>query len=169
MVEIKIDEEIIKRGGHHRFFGVELNHVVWDLLGKDNRTPEEDELMLHAAHGSYFHWAVSGKAEAANYQRGEWMLSRVYAFLNVPERAMYYAKRCKQITEDKASEMDDFDLAYADEAMARAHAVEGNKEGAEKYLAEALAKGEKIKDAEAKSYFFSDIHAGPWYGVDVKT
>ena len=33
----------------HRKFGMETNHLVWDLLAKQGRTTQEDEMMIHAA------------------------------------------------------------------------------------------------------------------------
>jgi len=37
----------------HKKFAVDLNNLVWNLLGKDGRIKEEDETMVHAAHASY--------------------------------------------------------------------------------------------------------------------
>ena len=34
----------------HKKFAIELNNLVWNLLGKKDRTKEEDEKMIHAAH-----------------------------------------------------------------------------------------------------------------------
>ncbi len=160
-----INEEIIKKEEHHKYFGIELNKFVWSLLGKSSRTAEENEMMIHAVHASYFHWEKSGKCKPANLQRGEWLISRVYSVLNVPERALYYAARCMDITENYKSEMEDFDLAYADEAMARALACSGRGEEAKKYLASAKEKGNKIAEAEAKQFFTGDLTAEPWYGL----
>lgn len=164
---MKINEEIIKKEGHHKYFGVELNHIVWDLLGKEKRTAEEDEIILHAAHGSFFHW-INAEHTPANVQRGEWILSRVYSALNIPERALYYAGRCRQTTEESADAMSDFDIAYADEAMARALACNGKTEEAKKYLISAKQKGESIADNEEREIFFGDLSSGPWYGCSVK-
>jgi hypothetical protein len=156
-------EEAFKLEGAHKFFGIELNQLVWSLLGKTERTAEEDELMLHAAHGSYFHWLKDGTN--ANKQRGQWLISRVYAALNVPERAMFHAEKCMNYTLNHLNEMEDFDIAYADEGMARAFACNGNYEEAKKYICSARDKGNKITDIEAKKYFIGDINAGPWFGM----
>jgi hypothetical protein len=161
---MNIDEEIIKKEGHHKYFGIELNNLVWQLLGKADRTPEENELLIHAAHGSYFHW-INSEHDAANVQRGEWLLSRVYSVLNVPDRAVYYADRCGQITEESSEAMSDFDLAYSDEATARALACSGNTEEAKKYLNTAKQKGNAIADEEARELFFRDLNTGPWFGA----
>lgn len=39
----------------HKKFAVDLFNLVWSLLDKKNRTKEEDDKMVHAAHASRFH------------------------------------------------------------------------------------------------------------------
>jgi len=62
-----------------------LFNLVWSLLDKKDRTKEEDDKMIHAAHASRFHWGEIGKP--INLGRGEWQISRVYSVLNMPESA----------------------------------------------------------------------------------
>ena len=172
-----MDTETLIKEGPHKYFGIELNQMTWSLPGKPERTSEEDEMMIHSAHGSYYHWLLhesstsKSRREDGTYitnaikQRGEWLISHVYSVLNVPERAMYYAVRCKKITEENRHEMEDFDLAYADEAMARAHACNGDADESIKYFKSSKEKGEKIIDKEAKEIFTGDLNSEPWFGV----
>lgn len=51
----------------------------------------------------------------------------------------------------------DFDIAFAYEAMARAHEVAGQKEECQKYLELAKTAGDQIKGKEDKDYFFSEL------------
>ncbi|MBA3365103.1 MAG: hypothetical protein H0U03_04865, partial [Actinobacteria bacterium] len=60
-----------------RQLAVDLFNFVWTLLEKADRTGEEDDTMLHAAHASRFHWGEVGAP--VNLARGEWQVSRVYA------------------------------------------------------------------------------------------
>ena len=147
----------------HKYFGVELNRLTWSLLEKENRTRDEDEQMLHAVHASHFHWLSHGTN--VNKQRGEWLIARVYSTLNVPERALYHALRCKEITDKHTNEMSDFDIAYADEGLARAYACGGNKEESMKYYKSATEKGSNIADKEDREIFNGDFEAGPWFGM----
>src|SRR4051812_28011006 len=39
-----------------RQLGVDLFNHTWTLLEKENRTPDEDDEMVHAAHASAYHW-----------------------------------------------------------------------------------------------------------------
>lgn len=146
----------------HRFFAIELNQLVWSLLGKEKRSPEDNEQMLHAAHASLFHWMKIGKT--ANRQRGYWILSRVYCVLNNPVEAMKYAQLCMDITINHPEQMEDFDLAYAEEAIARAYACKGDFGNAGNYFAKAKEKGSGIKDKEGRDYFTGDLASGPWFG-----
>jgi tetratricopeptide (TPR) repeat protein len=145
----------------HKYFGVQLNNKVWELLGKENRSEQENETMIHAAHTSYYHWSLIGTV--FNLGRGEWMISHVYAVLNQPEPALHYAQRCLQICLD--NQIGDFDLAYAYEAMARALAAKGDLAEAGKYLSLAKEAGEQIKNDEDKRIFVGDFETGPWYGL----
>lgn len=145
----------------HKKFAIELNNLVWGLLEKKGRTSEEKEKMIHAAHASCYHWGEIG--EPINLQRGEWMISHVYAILNRPEPALYHAKECMELTEKYKFE--DFDLAYAYEAMARAYAVGHAKTEFEKFSKLAKEAGENIKGEEDRKIFMGDFESGPWYDM----
>ncbi len=145
----------------HKKFAVSLNNLVWSLLGKKDRTGQENETMIHAAHASCFHWGKVGTA--VNLQRGEWLISHVYAVLNRAEPALYHAEKCIEITQE--NNLVDFDFAYAYEAMARAYAVAGEKSECGKYIKLAKEAGEKIKAKEDRDIFLNDFETGPWYDM----
>lgn len=146
----------------HRFFAVQLNNYVWNLLSVEDRSKEDDQMMIHAAHSSLFHWIIVGTD--LNAQRGEWLISRVYAVLNRPEPALYHAKQCLDYTEK--NKYIDFDLAYAYEAMARAYAASGNEEKTLKYRRLAKDAGNEIEDPQNQKLFFSDFNTEPWFGLN---
>jgi hypothetical protein len=50
---------------------------TWDYLEKEERSKEENEKMLQLAYASLFLWSKVGIP--LNIERGEWLLSRVYA------------------------------------------------------------------------------------------
>lgn len=141
----------------HRKLGADLFNAVWDLLEKPDRTPEDDETMLHAAHASRHHWSIVGSP--VNFARGEWQVSRVYAVLGRPEPALHHARRCLDIC--RANGIGDFDLAFAYEALARASAVAGNRQGREHYLALARSAAEGIRAAEDRRILESDLDTIP--------
>lgn len=155
------EEKIFTEQECHKRFAIQLNNLVWSLLQKENRTAEDNDKIIHAAHASHYHWSIIG--EPINFQRGEWLISHVYAVLNRPEPALYHAKKCMELTEEH--KYVDFDLAYAYEAMARAYAAAGNVSEAKKYIQLTQEAGEKIKKEEDRKLFMSDFAAEPWYGV----
>ena len=138
----------------HRQFAVELFNLTWDLLDKPDRSQIEDDHMIHAAHASRYHWEIAG--EAVNLARGEWQISRVYATLQRSEPACYHAERCLNIT--LANRLKDFDLAFAYEAMARAHHLAGNRAECQRFFRLAQSAGEQIQDAGDRDYFFSELN-----------
>ena len=147
----------------HRQFSVELNQLTWTLLTKPKRTADDDDMMIHAAHASHYHWLKSGGK--VNEQRGAWLISHVYCVLNIPERAMHHALKCKKLTEDYSNDMCDFDIAYSDEAIARAYACNHNIENCKEYFSSASEKGNMIADKEDKDIFLGDLNSEPWFGV----
>lgn len=144
-----------------KLFAVKLNNLTWEMLGKQNRTNDENRTMVNTAHASLYHWSVIGGP--LNLQRGEWLVSHVYAVLGRSEPALYHARQCLALTEEH--KFVDFDLGYAYEAMARAQAAAGNVEEAAKYKSLATDAGKNIKQEEDRKLFLGDLAAEPWYGV----
>lgn len=147
----------------HQHFARQTNSEVWELLSKPQRTPAEDERMIHAAHTSLYHWLHAGNV--VNEQRGLWLLSRVYTVLKHPRQALYYANRCLELTRQHHARMKDFDIAYAHEAVARANALAGNLEAGKTHLKQALEAGEAISNPEDRNWFEVDLNNGDWYSL----
>ena len=74
-----------------RALAVGLFNYTWTLLENPNRSREQDDEMIHAAHASRYHWGEVG--EAVNLARGEWLCSRVYSILGRAEPALWHARR----------------------------------------------------------------------------
>ena len=147
----------------HRHFAAGLNGEVWALLGKEGRSAQEDELLVHAAHASCLHWLKIGTG--LQQQRGEWLIARVYSELGRAEPALRHATRCRELTEAHAELMEDFDQAYAYEALVRAHAVAGSSDDSVRYQGMAEKAGDAIADQESRSYFVGDLNGGDWRGT----
>lgn len=130
--------------GRERRLAVDMFNHVWTLLDRPDRTREQDDEMLHAAHASRHHWAAVGTA--AHLARGEWQCSRVYSVLGRPEPALHHAQRCLDLCVENG--IADWDLAFAYEALARAHRVAGNREEFERNLELARDAGTRIAEDE---------------------
>ena len=145
----------------HKFFAVDLNNRVWGYLEKSDRTETEDNEMIWSAYASLYHWSIIG--EPVNIQRGEWMISHVWAILGKPESAVYHAERCWKLTEERG--LVDFDLGYAHEALARAYACAGDKKKALNEYSRAEEVGKAIKGKEDAKMFLGDLEKGHWFGI----
>jgi hypothetical protein len=137
----------------HRKFAVELFNQTWNLLDKADRTPEEADKMIHAAHASRYHWGEIGTP--LEFERGEWQISRVYAVLDHPEAALYHAQRCLDLCQ--ANEIGDFDLAFAYEALARAYAIVGDRAKSGEYVELAEQAARQIEDEGNREYFEGEL------------
>jgi hypothetical protein len=119
--------------------------------------------MVSSAYASLRHWLEAGTG--VHQQRGEWMIARVYSVLGVADRALYHANCCLELTEQHAGEMEDFDRAFACEAVARANAIAGKRDEALKYIELAKKAGEAIADEQSKDIFYGDFNGGDWAGL----
>jgi hypothetical protein len=137
----------------HRKHAVDAFNLTWDLLDREARTHEDNERMVHAAHSSRFHWGEIGTP--LEWERGEWQISRVYSVLNRPEAAIHHAQRCLGLC--KENSIGDFDLAFAYEGLARAHAVAGNTVESQNCAELARQAGERIEDEGNRNYFFGEL------------
>ncbi len=148
----------------HGQLGASLNGEVWALLGKNDRSEDDNRRMVHTAHASHYHWLHAGTP--VNEQRGEWLISHVYAELGLADAALRHAQRCTELTETNRDQLQDFDLAYSAEALARAHAVAGNRNESLELKARARELGDQINGPEDKKIFDGDFAGGNWAGVD---
>jgi hypothetical protein len=133
----------------HRQLGVDLFNHAWTLLELPERTREQEDELVHAAHASRHHWGRVG--EPKHLARGEWQLARVYAVLGRAEPALHHARRCLELLE-AAEDVEDWDLPFAHEALARAHFVAGDGEAAQRHLARARELGAEIADADDREH-----------------
>ena len=138
----------------HRRLAAELFNEVWTLLDRPDRTPADDDRMLHAAHASRYLWGEVGSPVHA--ARGEWQCSRVYAVLGRAEPALHHAHRCFELCE-AAHDLEDFDLPFALEALARAHALAGDEHESMRWLAMAHAAAERIADVDDRRIVMRDL------------
>lgn len=136
---------------------IDLFNHTWELLELSGRTLEQDDHMLHAAHASRYHWERTGTP--TNLAVGEWQCSRVYAVLGRPEPALHHARRCIDLCE--RHDVAPFYLAEGYEALARAHAVAGDRDASAEAEAEARRVGAAIEDAEERQMLEQDLAGLP--------
>lgn len=144
-------------GDWHRMQAVEANNSVWELVEKSERSAADEEEMLQRAYAARYHWARATGRGPANVARGAWLLAKVQRLLGEPALSLRYADECLTVCE--AHELDDFDLAYAHEARARA--LEALGRGEEAAAAGVAARAVPIADPEDREHVVADLADAP--------
>ena len=144
----------------HRRLGVDLYNGTWELIERPDRTPDEDDEMLHRAHASAYHW-LQAPHTAANGARSHWLCSRVHALVGQAEGALHHARRCLDLVERHSAQMEEWDLSGAYEALARAHHAAGDASEAARYKALGLEAVAKVADEEDREHIEADLASLP--------
>lgn len=142
-------------------FAKSIWNKIWQLLEKEDRTASENEDLILSAFASLYHWKQVGTE--VNLQRGYWMLSRVYQTLGDAAQSLDWALKCLEITREHPAVMQDFDLAYAQEGLARSYALSGDLSKAGEHFRAAVNQGQQIADPEDREIFQGDLNSGNWY------
>ncbi len=139
----------------------DLFNRCWRLMEIADRTPAQDDEMVHAAHASRHHWGEVGTT--ANLARGEWMCARVYSVLGRAEPALHHARRCLDLIETAGpdSGLEDWDMAAAYECLARASLVAGDTAAAAAWRSRALTALDAVADPEDRETIAQDVAALP--------
>jgi DNA-binding transcriptional MerR regulator len=138
----------------HRRLGIDLYNRTWTLMD----TPGDE--MLYCAHASAYHWMQAG-GTTANRARSEWLCSRVYSLLGRPEPAVHHARHCLEFVESAPEEMEDWDIAGAYEALARAYLTAGDQEEARRFYDLGHEATAKIENPEDRKHIEADLDALP--------
>ena len=138
-----------------RQLAVDLFNRAWTLMETDERTEEQDDELINTAHASAYHWTQVGTP--ANRARSAWQLSRAYTVLDRPEPALHHARRCLAYCEENPEAIEDWDLPYAHEALARAHALAGEADVAGRHAAAARELAAGVAGAEDREHLEADL------------
>ena len=95
------------------------------------------------------------------------MIARVHQSLGDVDSSLAWAQRCLEISNSNKDVMEDFDLAYAQEGLARAYALAGDQEKALYHWKLAKDLGEQINDPEDKKIFLGDFQRGNWHQLQI--
>jgi hypothetical protein len=142
-------------GETHRRLGADLFNKTWTLMEKDSRTAAEDDELIHCAHASAYHWLQVGTA--ANRARSEWQCSRMYTVLGRAEPALRHARRCFEICASEPGALEDWDLPFAYEALARAHALAGDAAESSRCVEQARSLAAAVVDDDDRALIEADL------------
>jgi hypothetical protein len=132
-----------------RQLGVDLFNETWRLM----RSREDDPRMINCAHASAYHWSIAPECKPENLARAEWLVSRVYTVAARANEACAHAERCLELCEQNG--LEDWDLAFAYEALARAARVAGDGEQVTRFVD--LARTVEISEAEDRELLERDL------------
>jgi hypothetical protein len=146
----------------NRWFGVELNNEVWDLIdnGLSELSPEsEREHALYAAYASAYHWRQCGTV--ANHGRGEHLVASVAVTIGLFDVAARHARRYAEMIAEHPAAFEDWDRAFSAEVLARVASRAGDPEAA-RLRAEAEAAAAAVADPEDRVIVVDRLAAAPW-------
>lgn len=136
-----------------RILAVDMFNATWDLLDSEDRTAEEDRTMLGSALASRLHWRHVG--EPKNFSISDWQVSRVFSVLGDVDRAKEYGQSALDIAAEYG--LGPFYVGYAEEALARAAALDGDGEELHHWMSRALASLDDIEDGDARELLRADL------------
>lgn len=136
-----------------RGIAIQCFNAIWKILDKTNPTKSDELEAIRLAHTSTWHWYQCG--EPVNFQRGEWICSRVYIHFNHMEEALYHAKLCFDLTIQH--KLQDFDLSYSYECLARVYMKMNDTENFQKYYQLLQDSLSQIKDEEDRRVVEMDM------------
>ena len=139
----------------HKYFSAHCFNRAWDLIDKSERTPEEDEQMIHLSLASQYHWSQREDSSSTTASIGFWQTSRIYALIGQVDNARRYGQLCLEASQEEG--VSPFFLGYAYEALARAEAAGGNKQAMKAFLDQANSAAEKIDEADEKKMLLDDL------------
>jgi hypothetical protein len=139
----------------HRYFSVACFNRAWDLINKQDRSPEEDEEMLRLSMASLYHWGQRMDVTERNLSVGYWQLSRIYTILRRADDARDFGQRCLEVSQ--AEDMPPIYLGYAYEALARAESLAGERAKMKAYFSMAQEAAESVTDLEDHNQLLSDL------------
>jgi hypothetical protein len=153
----------------HRRLGVDLNNSTWNVLSGGGLSPEasadERDDLLYGAYASAYHWRHVEGATVANRARAEHLISRSATSVGLFVVGLDHGMRCLELCVDNPAGVEDWDLAFAYEAIARALAGLGKRRDARKQRRVAAERGAAIKDEDERKVFLEEFAREPWFGL----
>jgi hypothetical protein len=137
----------------HEYFAAHCFNQAWDLIDKEERTPQDDLLMVALNQASIYHWLERGDCDDRRLSVGYWQASRIQAVLGNASEARRHAETCVSFTD----ELPPFYLGYAHEALARAATLAGDGGAGAAHLARARALAAQVEDEGERDALLGDL------------
>lgn len=162
-----VGEQMVEERDLHRWFGVQLNNGTWNSIDTASVGPDsplaERETVLYGAYAGAYHWRQV--PEPATIARGEHLIARTAILTGFYDLARTHAQRCLDFLEASPDDAEDWDWAFAHEAIARAAAASGDTGAAARHHAKAMELGNAIEGEVDRTIFLDELAREPWFGV----
>ncbi len=139
----------------HRYFSAACFNQAWELMEKENRTPQEDEQMIRLSLASHYHWTQRSDYSAESESIACWQISRIYAILRQADNARRYAEL--SLDASRRNGEAPFFMGYSYEALARAEAIAGNQNRMENFLREARRFAGRVPAEDDRKALLADL------------
>lgn len=150
----------------HRWFGMEFNNEVWELLdaGLGPDSPAADrERAVYTAFAAARHWSEVGTA--AHRARAEHLIARAALAAGLADLGLLHARRCLDLITAEPEAMEDWDAPFGHEALARALAATGDLDRAKDHLHLAEELTAAVADPEDRAVLDGELARQPWFGL----
>ena len=139
----------------HKYYSANCFNKAWDLIDKEQRTPEEDEQMIRLSQASHYHWTQRPDYSSTSASIAYWQTARMFAILGQAENAMHYGQLCLKVSREE--DVPSFFLGYAYEALARAAAAAGSSQDMKTYLDKAKSAAGEVQKADDRKALLDDL------------
>ncbi len=160
-------ERLVDERDLHRWLGVNLNNACWRVLDGQDDVSEwpihRKEEVLYRAVASAYHWMQVGTP--IHHGRAEHLISRTAVIVGRPDEALRHAVRYREIIEAHPDLAEDWDLAFAAEAHARALAACGRIEEAAEARAIAEDLCARVAEDQDREVVELELLREPWFGL----
>ena len=135
----------------------QLFNRAWRLIDTQDRTPEQDRMMLVTACAAYLHWDSVGTEE--NRAIADWQIAHVASLLGYGDLALSHATSA--LSRVRAASLPSWLAASALEGVARAHAAAGNQAERDFFLKQAIEAVAAVADAAERELISAQIATVP--------
>lgn len=140
-----------------RALAKQLFNRAWELIDSQNRTAEQDRMMLVTACAAFLHWDAVGTEQ--NRAIADWQIGHVASLLGYGGLALAHATSALHRVREAG--LPDWLHASALEGMARAYAAAGNQAERDSYLKQAIEAIAAVADQEERELISSQIATVP--------
>lgn len=154
---VPADEAGTEVASAHRAFATAAFNGAWELIDLPERTAEQDRRMLVLAFAARWHWGEIGTDE--NVAISDWQVAHVASLAGETALAMSFARSAYDLA--RSATLPDWLRASTAEGLARACAVGGDREGYDRYAAEARELLATVESDEDRDLIESQLASIP--------